>query len=152
MIVRTEELDRLAGLVTMVDGGFDPLHAGHVAYLRAAAELGRPVLCNVSGDGWVARKHRPLLSHAERCQVVDAIRYVAYTHPSELPTADVLRLVRPAVYAKGADWRGRLPADELAICREHGIELVFLETVLGSSTEILRRYEERAGEPGRAVR
>src|SRR5207244_10086898 len=61
VIVATEELPRLAGTVSMVDGGFDPLHAGHVAYFREAAALGDPVLCNLATDEWVARKPPPLL-------------------------------------------------------------------------------------------
>lgn len=144
MIVSTDELAALAGKVTMVDGGFDPLHPGHVAYFRAAAELGTPVLCNVSSDEWVGRKHRPLLAQAERATVIDAIRFVDHVHCSETDTASVLAALRPRRYAKGADWRGRLPEAELAVCREHGIEVVFLDTVLDSSTAILARYD---GEP-----
>ncbi len=48
----------------MVDGGFDPLHGGHIAYFRAARELGRPLLCNLSGDDYVRAKHEPLLPRA----------------------------------------------------------------------------------------
>ena len=36
MIVATRELSGHRGRVTMVDGGFDPLHPGHVAYFEAA--------------------------------------------------------------------------------------------------------------------
>lgn len=152
MIVGAEQLSGLAGSVTLVDGGFDPLHAGHVAYFRAAAELGLPVLCNVSGDDWVGRKHPPLLPHLDRCELVDAIRHIAYTHASRTGTSDVLALSRPKLYAKGADWRGRLPADELETCARLGIEIVYLETVTGSSTDILRRYVERLRASGGARR
>jgi len=34
MIVPTEQLGAHRGRVAMVDGGFDPLHGGHVAYFR----------------------------------------------------------------------------------------------------------------------
>jgi cytidyltransferase-like protein len=141
VIVPTEELSRLAGAVTLVDGGFDPIHPGHIAYLAAAAALGLPVLCNISSDDWVERKHAPLLDQDARAAVLDAIRYVDYTHVSTSTTAAVLALLRPRYYAKGADWKDRLPAEELAACAEHGIETVFLDTMLDSSTAILRRYE-----------
>lgn len=140
MIVETRSLGSLAGTVTMVDGGFDPIHAGHIAYLRAAAKLGLPVLCNVSSDDWVCRKHAPLLPQAQRSEVIDAIRYVDFTHPSTLPTVDVLAAARPRYYAKGADWRDRLPKDELEVCERYEIEVVFLDTVRDSSTAILERY------------
>ncbi len=140
MLVSTEQLGDHAGRVTMVDGGFDPLHPGHVAYFRAAALLGLPVLCNVSSDDWVGRKHAPLLTQAEHGVVIDALRDVAFTHLSSAPTVEVLRALRPRMYAKGADWRGRLPDEEVSACEALGIEIAFLDTVLDSSTRILARY------------
>jgi D-beta-D-heptose 7-phosphate kinase/D-beta-D-heptose 1-phosphate adenosyltransferase len=145
VIVESRTLSHLAGTVTMVSGGFDPLHPGHIAYFRAAAELGAPVLCNVSPDAWVARKHPPLLIQDERVRLIDAIRFVAYTHAETTTTADVLARLRPRYFAKGADWRGRLPEDERTVCEEHGIEVVFLDTVVESSTDVLRRFDERRG-------
>ena len=143
MIVTTEDLGNLRGTVTMVDGGFDPLHHGHVAYFAAASGLGLPVLCNVSGDDYVSRKHPPFLDQAERGAIVDAIRFVDYTHLSHTATSEVLLLLGPRYYAKGADWKGRLPDDELAICASRGIEVVYLDTVVDSSTAILERYARR---------
>jgi D-beta-D-heptose 7-phosphate kinase / D-beta-D-heptose 1-phosphate adenosyltransferase len=145
MIVATVDLPQYGGLVTMADGGFDPLHHGHVAYLQAAAGLGLPVLCNVSSDEYVARKHRPVLAQEARGAILDALRFVDYVHLSQIETVAVLRLLRPRRYAKGADWRGRLPEEETAACAELGIEVVYLDTVLDSSSAILERYaHERA--------
>jgi cytidyltransferase-like protein len=145
VIVPTDELAGLAGTVTMVSGGFDPLHPGHLAYFRAAADLGAPLLVNVSHDEWVGRKHVPFLTQAERIQLIDALRMVDYVHAEQGMTAEVLELLRPRYFAKGADWEGRLPDDELAVCAEHGVEVVFLDTVVDSSSDVLRRFEERGG-------
>jgi cytidyltransferase-like protein len=140
VIVSTAELERYRGQVAMVDGGFDPLHAGHVAYFRAASELGVLVLCNVASDAYVAQKHPPFLPQAERVEVIDAIRWIDLVHPSSSSTVEVLGLLEPRYYAKGADWAGRLPAEEARLCAERGIEVVYLDTVLNSSTAILERY------------
>jgi bifunctional ADP-heptose synthase (sugar kinase/adenylyltransferase) len=140
LIVETHELVRYRGAVTMVDGGFDPIHPGHVAYFHAAADLGAPVLCNVSGDSWVGRKHPPLLPHGDRVVVIDAIRWVDFVHESLISTEEVLRLLQPRFYAKGADWRERLPQEQVRICADHSIEIVYLDTVLDSSSAILERY------------
>ncbi len=145
MIVTTEELPALAGRVTMVSGGFDPLHPGHVAYFEAAARLGAPVLCNVSSDEWVARKHPPLLTQDERLRVIDAIRFVDYVHAERTTTEDVLAGLKPRYFAKGADWRDRLPPGEVEVCEANGIEVVFLDTVVDSSTDILRRHRAASG-------
>ena len=140
MIVASEKLGELSGRVAMVDGGFDPLHAGHIAYFREAATLGAPVLCNLASDAYVAAKHRPLLSQDERATLIDAIRYIDYVHPSQTTTEAVLRMLRPRFYVKGEDWRERLPDEERSICEEFGVELVFLDTVRNSSTRILEEY------------
>lgn len=143
MIVPTERLSEYRQQVTMVDGGFDPLHPGHIEYFREAAGLGAPVLCNVSGDHYVSQKHPPFLLESERVAVIDALRFVEYTHLSNTTTEEILRLLQPRYYAKGQDWEGRLPAEQVTICEEAGTEIIFLDTVLDSSTAILNRYLER---------
>ena len=146
MIVATADLPSLRGQVAMVDGGFDPLHGGHVDYFHAAAQLGAPVLANVSGDQWVGRKHPPLLPHEERGRVIDALRDIAYTHLSTTSTEDVLRRLQPRYYVKGADWRDRLPPEQVEICAEVGTEIVYLDTVTNSSSGLLRDYVDRVRE------
>jgi cytidyltransferase-like protein len=140
MIVSFEQLEPLRHTVAMVDGAFDPLHHGHVEYFRAASELGAPVLCNVASDRYVRTKHRPFLTEQQRATIVDAIRYISYTHIYQVDTETVLRQLRPKYYVKGSDWRDRLPAEQIAICAEHGIEVVYLDTVLDSSSRILKEY------------
>ena len=126
----------------MVDGGFDPLHAGHVDYFAAAAALGLPVLCNVSSDTYVSTKHKPLLPEDQRVRVLDAIRHLEYVHLSRTSTVEVLSLLRPRIYAKGADWEGKLPPEEVAACAELGIEIAYLDTVSQSSTKLVEAFLE----------
>ena len=147
MILSFDELSGLRGQVAMVDGAFDPLHQGHIEYFRAASELGAPLLCNVASDRYVSTKHRPLLSEAQRAIVIDAIRYVSYTHIYQIDTETVLRQLRPRFYVKGSDWRDRLPAEQIAICLEHNIEIVYLDTVLDSSSRLLSEYCKQQTRP-----
>jgi len=139
MIVASERLPELRGTVAMVSGGFDPLHDGHVVHFEEAAGIGAPLLCNVTGDSYVAQKHPPLLPQERRARVIDSLRPIAYTHVSDLPTHEVLDRARPRYFVKGPDWRGRLPEAELRVCERAGIEVVYMDTVLASSTEILTR-------------
>lgn len=141
MIVSFEGLADLRRRVTMVDGSFDPIHDGHVAYFKAARELGDPVLCNVAPDGWTLNKHPVLLPKEQRAIVLDAIRYIDYVYCSELPTAEVLGHLRPIRLVKGSDWRrrGGLPEAESRTCAEWEIEIVYVDTVTNSSSAILSR-------------
>ena len=143
MIVAFDELAQYRHRVAMVDGAFDPLHRGHIEYFRVAAQLDAPLLCNVASDRYVSTKHAPLLPEADRAAVVDAIRFISYTHINQFDTETILRELQPKYYVKGKDWEGRLPPEQVRICREHGIEVVYLDTMLDSSSRILRRFAEQ---------
>ena len=138
MILAFEALSQLRGKVTMVDGGFDPLHLGHVLYFRKAREQGLPVLCNVSPDAYVATKHKVLLPQEIRCQLIDEFRSISYVHPSDRTTAEVLEWVRPKFYVKGGHWAGKLPTRELEICERHNIKILYTDTIVDSSSERMR--------------
>ena len=141
MILSFDELRNYRGQFAMVDGAFDPLHHGHIEYFKAARALGVPVLCNIASDRYVRTKHRPLLTETQRAAIIDAIRYVDYVHIYQIDTETVLRQLRPKYYVKGSDWRERgLPPEQVVICREHGIEIVYLDTVMDSSSRLLKDY------------
>ena len=122
----------------MVDGSFDPLHPGHLAYFRAARSLGYPLLCNICPDSETVKKHPILLPAADRAEILSSIDGLTYVHVSDVPTVEVLRELRPKFYAKGPDWKGRLPDEQVTACSNHGIGIVYTKTALASSTAILR--------------
>jgi cytidyltransferase-like protein len=144
VILEFDQLKNYRGQVAMVDGAFDPLHHGHIEYFRRAAEqLKVPLLCNVASDRYVRTKRPPLLSEEHRAAVVDAIRYISYTHINQIDTETSLRELQPKYYVKGKDWEGRLPPEQVRICAEHGITIVYLDAVLDSSSRILKDYFEQ---------
>lgn len=140
MILTYEQLPQYRQQVAMVDGGFDPLHIGHIEYFREAAKFNVPLLCNVAADTYVGTKHPPLLPEATRAAILDALEMITYTHVNYTSTVDVLRQLQPRYYVKGSDWRGRLPQEQIDACAELGIEIVYLDTVRDSSTDLLKRY------------
>ena len=42
--------------IVLITGGFDPIHSGHIAYLKAAKELGDILIVGVNTDTWLTRK------------------------------------------------------------------------------------------------
>jgi D-beta-D-heptose 7-phosphate kinase / D-beta-D-heptose 1-phosphate adenosyltransferase len=151
VIVTFADLPRLRGRVAMVDGAFDPVHAGHIEYFRAAKALDNgsiDVLCNIASDAYVRTKHPPLLPEVQRAAIVDAIKGIDYTHINPYDTETVLEQLRPRYYVKGADWHGRLPPRQVEICASYGIGIVYLDTVIDSSTMLLRRFVEDAVRAG----
>ncbi|NBN96571.1 MAG: hypothetical protein EBV41_02955 [Actinobacteria bacterium] len=145
MIVSWDQLPALAGRVVMVDGSFDPLHEGHIAYFAAAREFGDSVLCNIADDSWTKRKHQLLLPQSSRAVIIDSIRTIDYVHSSNTSTYEVLQHLQPVVYVKGNDWlqRGGIPAEERSLCEDLGIRVEYVNTVLNSSSRLIEQFRSR---------
>ena len=63
--------------VVLVTGGFDPLHSGHIAYFKAARELGDHLVVGLNSDAWLTRKKgRPFMSIEERVAIVKELECV----------------------------------------------------------------------------
>ena len=57
--------------IVLVTGGFDPLHSGHVEYLKTAKSLGDKLVVGINSDAWLTRKKgRPFMPIAERSSVI----------------------------------------------------------------------------------
>ena len=63
----------------VVTGGFDPIHSGHIDYIREAATLGDVLIVGVNSDEWLTRKKgKAFMNWEERTTVVNALRYVDF--------------------------------------------------------------------------
>lgn len=63
--------------ISLVTGGFDPIHPGHIDYFREAKKLTGYLIVGVNSDEWlIQKKGRAFMSYTQRCEVVRAIRYV----------------------------------------------------------------------------
>ena len=101
--------DRAAGrTVAFANGVFDLLHVGHVRYLQAAAAEGDRLIVAINDDDSVQRlkgEGRPILSAADRAELVAALRGVDYVVIFPEPTVGpLLDLLKPDVHCKGTDY------------------------------------------------
>jgi cytidyltransferase-like protein len=63
--------------VVLVTGGFDPLHSGHIAYFKAARELGNHLIVGLNSDAWLTRKKgRPFMPIEERAAIIKELQCV----------------------------------------------------------------------------
>ena len=63
--------------IVLVTGGFDPIHSGHIEYLREARELGDKLIVGVNSDAWLTRKKgKPFMNWEERATIVAAMHCV----------------------------------------------------------------------------
>lgn len=101
--------ERAAGRTfAFANGCFDLLHVGHVRYLQgAAAEADRLIVAVNSDDSVHGLKGpgRPILSEADRAELVAGLRGVHYVVIFGDQTVErLLRLLRPDVHCKGTDY------------------------------------------------
>lgn len=63
--------------VVLVTGGFDPIHSGHIAYFKAARELGSHLVVGINSDAWLTRKKgRPFMPFKERAAIINELSCV----------------------------------------------------------------------------
>ena len=63
--------------VTLVTGGFDPLHSGHIVYFKAAREFGNSLCVGVNSDDWLTRKKgKPFMNVNERMSIIKELKCV----------------------------------------------------------------------------
>ena len=57
--------------IVLITGGFDPLHSGHIAYFKAAKQLGDILVVGVNSDAWLTRKKgSQFMPYKERSEIV----------------------------------------------------------------------------------
>jgi len=122
------------GKVVCVSGFFDPLHYGHVDYLRKAKELAREG--GSEGTLWVIvnndkqaemKKGKAFMPVAERVKMVRALRMVDAV--LEAPDADEsvvmgIKAISPDVFAIGLDEGPEYMRAERGFCFENQIQVV----------------------------
>lgn len=121
--------------IVAVSGGFDPIHGGHIKYLKAAWELAQDndarLWVILNSDKWLEKKGKghPFYDYDERREILLSIRYVDAVVPQIGDSSSItesLRVYRPTIFAKGGDRTiHTLPKDEIEICNSLGIALVF---------------------------
>ena len=133
-----------------VDMVGDLFHAGHVALLRAARELGDHLVVGVLSDETAAAyKRRPIMTLAERVAVIEACRYVDEVIPDapDPLTPDFLREHDLALVVHGDD------LDAVAAAEVYGpaVETDRLHLVPRSgaisTTDVIARVLSRSGPP-----
>lgn len=131
----------------LAHGCFDVLHAGHLAYFKAAKKLGDYLIVSVTSDRYVNKgPGRPYFNAELRAQMVASQRCVDEVWISDHPTAiQAIERFRPDVYVKGKDYVAKTGdiEKERASVELHGGRLVFTDTPLYSSSTLINRFLSR---------
>jgi len=120
---------RQQGLRTVLgNGAFDLLHVGHVRYLAAARALGDRLLVAVNSDRSVRRAKgagRPVVPERERVEILGHLWMVDRICLFDEPTvAEVLRVLRPEVHAKGTDYTAETVPERQVVASYGGATVI----------------------------
>ena len=99
--------------IVLVTGGFDPLHSGHIAYLKSAKQLGDILVVGVNSDAWLARKKgqsfMPLLERTAIIRELACVDFVIDFNDDDNTAKHAIVMVRQSypqdqiIFANGGD-------------------------------------------------
>ncbi|VVC75041.1 Bifunctional protein HldE [Aquicella siphonis] len=137
--------------IIFTNGCFDIIHAGHVTCLQMAKQLGDFLVVAVNDDASIQKLKGPSrpVNHLEhRMTVLAGLDAVDWVVPFADDTPErLLRILKPDVLVKGGEYR----LDQVVgadIVRSYGGEVRILGNKISSSSTIINRILDLAGETG----
>jgi cytidyltransferase-like protein len=116
-------------LITVaISGAFDPIHVGHIAYIREAAKLGDRLVVILNSDNFLLRKKgfvfRPFEDRKEILESIKGVDEVIASVDSDQTVCKTLELLKPDIFAKGGYRTGPQNIPEVETCRAIGCTVV----------------------------
>ena len=115
-------------MVVVASGYFNPLHIGHIRYLRDAKKLGTKLVVIINTDRQARLKGSfPFMREKERAEVVSSLKFVddvILAIDRDKTVCKTLEFIRPDIFAKGGD-RTLKNIPEREICEKLSIKMVF---------------------------
>ena len=110
--------------IVAVSGYFDPIHVGHLEYLKMSKKLGDKLVVIVNNnDQCVLKKGKPFMDENDRLEIVKSLKMVDEVFLSidkDKTVCASLEAIKPHVFANGGDRSvGEVPESE--ICEKYNI-------------------------------
>ena len=110
-----------------VSGYFDPIHIGHLEYLRMAKELGDSLVVIVNNNYQCKlKKGKHFMDENDRVEIVKALRFVDEVFLSidnDRTVCKSLEEIKPDIFANGGD-RATSEVPETPVCNKFNIKMV----------------------------
>ncbi|UCH85081.1 MAG: adenylyltransferase/cytidyltransferase family protein [Candidatus Latescibacterota bacterium] len=137
--------------IVFTNGCFDLLHPGHLDLLARSAACGDVLVVGVNDDASVRRlkgPKRPIYPVDERTEILLALRWVDHvTVFTEDTPRETIRLVRPDVLVKGAEYKEQDIVGARFV-RSYGGDVVRVPMKKGYATRLLVQKISKAEAPG----
>tara|TARA_B100000953_G_scaffold296162_1_gene288465 strand:- start:1512 stop:1910 length:399 start_codon:yes stop_codon:yes gene_type:complete len=110
-----------------VSGYFDPIHIGHLEYLKLAKELGDKLVVIVNNNHQcVLKKGKPFMDEFDRVEIVRCLEMVDEVFLSidkDKTVCASLQKIKPDIFANGGD-RSTSEIPESIVCKKYNIEMI----------------------------
>ena len=110
-----------------VSGYFDPIHIGHLEYLRMAKDLGDSLVVIVNNNHQCKlKKGKHFMDENDRVEIVKAFRFVDEVFLSidnDRTVCKSLEEIKPDIFANGGD-RATSEVPETTVCKKFNIKMV----------------------------
>lgn len=150
MTIHNEMFDSNGKPTIMVSGGFDPVHAGHIRMIRAAAHHG-DVIIIANSDAWLhEKKGFVFMDFTQRAEILNSIKGVVLVDSvddSDGTVCEAIRRIKPTYFANGGD-RGKHNTPEQNVCDELGIEMLWSiggDEKVAASSELVKNVVDVLG-------
>ena len=148
----------MAETYILVTGGFDPLHSGHIAYFKAAKELGTKLVVGLNSDEWLTRKKgRPFMPFKERLAIIKELavvdRVISFDDSDNTACGAIFKLMSTTgssheiIFANGGDRKkGAVPEESTYADKIKFVYGVGGESKANSSSWILDEWKTQKTE------
>jgi|TARA_B110000914_G_scaffold223280_1_gene238436 cytidyltransferase-like protein len=113
--------------VVAVSGYFDPIHVGHLEYLKMAKNLGDKLIVIVNSDYQAGlKKGTSFMPEDDRLEIVKSLRCVDEVFLSidkDKSVCKSLEYLKPDIFANGGD-RSLNEIPETAVMKKYNIEMI----------------------------
>ncbi len=156
----------MSEFVVMASGYFDPIHVGHIEYLKLAKEIankhnGKLVVILNNDQQCILKKGKPFMIAREKKIILEALecvdevfdsidneKFIGEDGVKHVPIINSIRAIVEKnsgckiIFAKGGDrFDGEVP--ETAVCRELGIDIVDgLGNKIQASSDLIAEAEK----------
>tara|TARA_B100001540_G_scaffold276958_1_gene264162 strand:- start:14 stop:793 length:780 start_codon:yes stop_codon:yes gene_type:complete len=122
--------------IALLSGGFDPVHIGHLAMIKEAAEIAQKVVILLNSDEWLIRKKgKPFMIGSQRAQILEEFESIhkviiqdqddddsSNTAIKNFKEANPKKII---CYCNGGDRSDVKKIRETKVCEDLNIDLIF---------------------------
>ena len=134
--------------IVFANGCFDILHVGHIRYLEEAKSLGDILIVGINNDeseSQLKGQGRPIMQEEDRIEILAALECVNYVVLfSDLTVENLLRIIKPAIHAKGTDYTAETVPERDIVLSYGGQVAITGDRKDHSTTDIISKIQQQS--------